>query len=89
MRTARNLAESDINSTSRYGYSNSAPASGRQTPREMREDKWAVENGGETGPSKVELRGLYKDLGGRKARTKNKVGANGARDRGGWEDAER
>ena len=36
-------------------------------------------------PSKVEMREMYKELGGRKARGKGKVGMEaGARDRGGW-----
>jgi len=63
--------------------------SGYQTPREIREEKWRAEADGTTTPTKVEMRQMYKELGGRKSKTKNKLGsAEGARDRGGWgEDA--
>lgn len=55
----------------------------------MREQKWAEENTAVEKPSKVEMRGVYKELGGRKAKSKGKVGAQGgARDRGGWAAAE-
>ena len=64
-------------------------SSGYQTPRELREEKWKQE--AETyRPSKVEMREMYKELGGRKARGKGKLGmeTSGARDKGGWgEDA--
>jgi hypothetical protein len=31
------------------------------------------------------MRGLYKELGGRKAKTKAKLGSTGVRDKGGWD----
>lgn len=109
MRTARTLAESDLNSTSRYGYStpptfsfssgaiSSSSQSGCSTPREIREERWAQENaakinvnGNLTSEGKEEMREMYKEMGGRKARGKNKVGmgGNGGRDKGGWEGYE-
>jgi len=69
---------------SRSGIS-SPSGSGYQTPREIREEKWRLEAEVEARPSKTEMRESYKELGGRKARTKSKVGASGGmRDRGGW-----
>jgi len=88
MRTARTLAESDLNASSRYGYDTPPTSStGYSTPRE---ERWAQENGGTDGiSSKSEMREIYKELGGRKAKSKNKVGSGGgARDRGGWNGAE-
>ncbi|KAJ3522083.1 hypothetical protein NM688_g8927 [Phlebia brevispora] len=63
--------------------------SGSQTPREMREEKWKLEAEAQQKPTKIEMREMYKELGGRKARAKGKVGTpGGARDKGGWgEDA--
>ncbi|KAI0638866.1 hypothetical protein C8Q77DRAFT_1162849 [Trametes polyzona] len=70
---------------SRSGYE--SPRSGQQTPREIREEKWKQE-AETTRPSKVEMREMYKELGGRKARGKGKLGGTGGmRDRGGWGDA--
>ena len=61
--------------------------SGAQTPREVREERWRQEAEGETRPSKVEMREMYKELGGRKARGKGRLGGTtGMRDRGGWGD---
>ena len=64
-------------------------ASGQQTPREIREEKWRQEAEAQYKPTKIEMREMYKELGGRKARGKGKVGATGGtRDKGGWgEDA--
>jgi len=64
--------------------------SGYQTPRELKEEKWRLESEAAAKPGKVEMRNLYKELGGRKARAKTKLGsAGGVRDKGGWEgDAE-
>ncbi|VDB91023.1 unnamed protein product [Peniophora sp. CBMAI 1063] len=71
------------------GY-NSGHASGYVTPRELKEQKWAEENTAVEKLSKVEMRGVYKELGGRKSKSKGKVGATGgARDRGGWAVSER
>ena len=71
-----------------HSYSGrSTPRSGAQTPREIREERWRQEADGETRPSKVEMREMYKELKGRKARGKFNVGAgSGMRDRGGWAD---
>ena len=61
--------------------------SGYQTPREIREERWRLES--ETNkPGKVEMREIYKELGGRKSRTKTKVGATTTRDKGGWIDSD-
>ncbi|KAI0089913.1 hypothetical protein BDY19DRAFT_992862 [Irpex rosettiformis] len=62
-------------------------SSGYQTPREIREERWKAETDGISKPSKNEMREMYKELGGRKARGKTKVGASGSRDRGGWDGA--
>lgn len=60
-------------------------SSGAQTPREVREDRWRQEV--DARPSKVEMREMYKELKGRKAKGKFNVGAgSGMRDRGGWAD---
>lgn len=67
------------------GFS-SPSRSGAQTPREIREEKWRLEAEGETRPTKNEMREMYKELGGRKARGKTKLGSAGSRDRGGWAD---
>ncbi|KAF9521548.1 hypothetical protein CPB83DRAFT_865426 [Crepidotus variabilis] len=66
--------------------------SGYQTPRELKEEQWRAE-AETTRPGKVEMREMYKELGGRKSRAKVKLGSGGAaakggkgvRDRGGWE----
>ena len=50
----------------------------------MREEKWRAEADTQFKPSKNEMREMYKELGGRKAKAKSKVGASGSRDRGGW-----
>lgn len=87
MSSARTFAENDPK-TSIYGYSTSAPGSGYTTPREVREDRWAVENSGVdvNTMSKLEMREMYKANAGRKARGKNKVGmGGGSRDKGGFE----
>lgn len=59
--------------------------SGNQTPREIREEQWRLESEA-TKPGKVEMREIYKELGGRKSRTKTKYGAATTRDKGGWID---
>ena len=68
----------------------SLPRSGEQTPRELREEKWRMEAETTGRPSKVEMREMYKELGGRKSRGKGKVGSSaggvGVRDKGGWGD---
>jgi hypothetical protein len=90
MKNARERATLD-GSTSRYGYATPPTiSSGYSTPREVREERWAQENsavlGGPGGLGKVEMREMYKELGGRKAKTKNKIG--GGRDKGGWDGVE-
>jgi hypothetical protein len=61
--------------------------SGYQTPRELREERWRLESELNR-PGKVEMREIYKELGGRKSRTKTKVGAATTRDKGGWTDGD-
>ncbi|KAI0760460.1 hypothetical protein C8Q74DRAFT_1372322 [Fomes fomentarius] len=64
------------------GYITS-PCSGHQTLQEIREEKWR-EEADTSKPTKVEMREMYKELGGRKARRKGKLGGtSGMRDRGG------
>lgn len=59
--------------------------SGYQTPKEINEERWKVEE--QTRPGKAEMREMYKELGGRKSRNKTKLGsAGGYRDRTGWVD---
>jgi len=66
---------------------NSSPSlSGYQTPRELKEEKWRLESEANLKPGKVEMRSIYKELGGRKARGKVKLGSAGVRDKGGWVD---
>ncbi|KAJ1310773.1 hypothetical protein OPQ81_009294 [Rhizoctonia solani] len=63
-----------------------ALSSGYVTPKEIREAQWANEAAAANSrPNKVEARSMYKELGGRKFRGKNKFGSE-ARDRGGWDD---
>lgn len=63
-----------------------ALSSGYVTPREIREAQWASEAAAATAkPNKLEARSMYKELGGRKFRGKNKFGGE-TRDRGGWDD---
>jgi hypothetical protein len=69
-------------SSSRKG---TPPGSGYQTPREVREAKWSVENETVASPSKIEMREMYKALDGRKAKGKGKIGTTPRRDRGGWD----
>lgn len=66
------------------GYS--SPLSGYQTPREIKEEQWKQEAEAAAKPGKVEMRGMYKELGGRKSRGKTKLGSSGIRDKGGWVD---
>ncbi len=66
------------------GYNTpSKSISGYQTPREIKEEQWRAE-AEESKPGKLEMRGIYKGMGGRKARTKMKLGSSGVRDKGGW-----
>ncbi|CCM03720.1 uncharacterized protein FIBRA_05866 [Fibroporia radiculosa] len=68
-----------------YSGRSTPGGSGHQTPRELRDEKWRQEAEGETKLSKNEMREMYKELGGRKTKSKMKVGApGGQRDKGGW-----
>lgn len=69
---------------SRASGAQSANRSGYQTPREIKEEQWRLEAEGGTKPGKLEMREMYKELGGRKAKTKLKLGSSGVRDKGGW-----
>ncbi|KAF5356124.1 hypothetical protein D9756_004286 [Leucocoprinus leucothites] len=72
-----------------FSRSSSAYNSGYQTPREIKEEQWRIEAEPTSRPSKIEMREMYKELGGRKARSKAKFGSSGPlRDKGGWADGE-
>jgi hypothetical protein len=63
----------------------SPTASGYQTPREIREERWRLEAEAVEKPGKVEMREMYKELNGRKSKAKGKLGGTvGIRDKGGW-----
>lgn len=68
------------------GSGRSSPSRrGHQTPKERNEERWRLEEEEQIRPSKVEMREMYKELGGRKAKTKVKLGsAGGVRDKTGW-----
>jgi len=72
-----------VNGHSRSGYATPSDSmSGYQTPREIREERWKAETL-VARPGKLEMREMYKELGGRKARSKNVT--TGPRDLGGWD----
>jgi len=74
-------------SRSRSGYSSpSWGTTGYITPRELKEEAWRAEQESVDKPGKLEMREMYKDLGGRKSRTKTKLGSSGFRDKGGWDN---
>lgn len=63
----------------------SPPASGYQTPREIREERWRLEAETVEKRGKIEMREMYKELNGRKSKAKGKLGGTvGIRDKGGW-----
>ncbi|KAH7926224.1 hypothetical protein BV22DRAFT_1087603 [Leucogyrophana mollusca] len=62
--------------------------SGYQTPKEINEERWKQEEIASSRPGKVEMREMYKELGGRKSRGKTKLGSSGIRDRTGWGDGD-
>ncbi|THU88190.1 hypothetical protein K435DRAFT_762047 [Dendrothele bispora CBS 962.96] len=66
------------------GYSTPSVDSGYQTPREIKEERWRQEAEAVSNPGKIEMRAMYKELGGRKSRTKTKLASTGVRDKGGW-----
>ncbi|KAH7884034.1 hypothetical protein F5I97DRAFT_1897648 [Phlebopus sp. FC_14] len=71
---------------SRASRRTSPARSGYQTPKELNEEKWR-EEATQDRPGKLEMREMYKELGGRKSRGKAKVGsAGGYRDKTGWND---
>jgi hypothetical protein len=53
--------------------------SGHQTPREIKEEQWRLESETISQPGKLEMREMYKELGGCKTRTKTKLGSTGIR----------
>jgi len=68
------------------GYNSpSRNASGYQTPREVREEQWKMDEEAAARPGKIEMREMYKELGGRKSRGKTKLGSTSVRDKGGWD----
>lgn len=74
-----------FNSFSRGSEYSSPSMSGYQTPRELKEEQWRQE-AQIAKPNKLEMRTMYKELGGRKSRGKTKLGSSGIRDKGGWAD---
>jgi len=66
------------------GNTTSNTRSGYQSPREMKEEQWRSEALAVSRPSKGDMREMYKELGGRKSKSKAKVGGTGrVRDKGG------
>jgi len=82
------LPRSSSRQASRQGSRAVSPnRSGYQTPRELKEEQWRQEAQAAEKPGKLEMREMYKELGGRKSRGKAKLGATGGtRDKGGWDD---
>ncbi|TFK38648.1 hypothetical protein BDQ12DRAFT_712625 [Crucibulum laeve] len=85
LKSRRERAQSE-SAYSRSGYTSPSLGSGYQTPREMKEEAWKQELQAAAKPGKVEMREMYKELGGRKARGKTKLGSSGVRDKGGWSE---
>lgn len=66
------------------GYTTSNTRSGYQSPRETKEEQWRSEALTISRPNKGDMREMYKELGGRKSKSKAKVGGTGrVRDKGG------
>ena len=65
-------------------------ASGYQTPREIKEERWRQEaEEAQKGVAKNEMRDMYKELGGRKVRGKGGLGGKelrGVKDRAGFSE---
>ncbi|KAL0950490.1 hypothetical protein HGRIS_007301 [Hohenbuehelia grisea] len=74
-------------STTPFRGAHSPLPSGYQTPREIKEEKWRLESEVASRPGKVQMREMYKELGGRKSKGKGKLGSTGIRDKGGWATA--
>lgn len=71
------------------GYSSAG--SGYRTPKEINEERWQAEEVAGEKPNKVEMREMYKELGGRKSKAKTKLGragGGGVRDVGGFGEDE-
>ncbi|KAJ7139377.1 hypothetical protein C8R44DRAFT_693809 [Mycena epipterygia] len=83
----RSPGNTGVNGLGRASGYTSPSMSGAQTPRELKEEKWRQE-AETTVPGKVEMRGMYKELGGRKSKVKSKFGNSGVRDKGGWDDGD-
>lgn len=87
-RDDRLLKPNNFSRNSGYTSSPSTTNSGYQTPREMKEEQWRLEADATLKPGKLEMRSMYKELGGRKSRSKNKLGSSGIRDKGGWDSGD-
>ncbi|KAJ7652140.1 hypothetical protein DFH06DRAFT_1206883 [Mycena polygramma] len=83
LQNGRRSPQSGANGFSRGSGYSSPMMSGAQTPRELKEEKWRQE-AETTAPGKIEMRSMYKELGGRKSKEKSKFGSSGVRDKGGW-----
>jgi len=83
----RSPGNTGVNGLLRASGYTSPSLSGAQTPRELKEEKWRQE-AVTTVPGKVEMREMYKELGGRKSKVKSKWGSSGVRDKGGWDDGD-
>lgn len=88
LKSAKDRSPTSTPPFSRSGYNTpSRRESGYQTPKEVKEEQWKAELETAAKPNKVEMREKYKELGGRKARGKAKLGSpGGVRDKGGWND---
>jgi hypothetical protein len=57
------------------------------TRAQLKEEMWEQQDVATERPDKLEMREMYKELGGRKAKDKTKMGRQGGtRDKGGWAD---
>lgn len=83
LKTAGDRSPTSSSFSPASGYT-SPSLSGYQTPRELKEEQWKLEAETIGKPGKVEMRGMYKELNGRKSRGKTKLGSSGIRDKGGW-----
>jgi len=72
---------------SRASRRSSPSSSGYHTPKELKEEQWRMEAEA-VSAGKLDMRGMYKKLGGRKWKGKGKRGSAGVRDKGGWDDDE-
>ncbi|TFK18798.1 hypothetical protein FA15DRAFT_675031 [Coprinopsis marcescibilis] len=86
----KTVKEREPTTFSRASKQTSPLQSGQQTPRERKEEQWKQEAQASSRPGKVEMREMYKEMGGRKSRGKTKLGAatGATRDKGGWNEGE-